>query len=142
MKMQVLYWTKTGNAQLVADQVSRVFKCKCDQIPPAYPCDNEKLVLIFFEEKGKNNKQMIAFCKDLTISRAQNVALIALGNGNTDVTGLVDIFKANGVNVVGTKNLTVHSGLFGKGKITNQHIADASDFAKEIAGKIFEKIEY
>lgn len=143
MKMQVLYSSKTGNAQLVADKVSRVFKCKCDQIPPAYPCENEKLVLIVFENYGKLDKQLVSFCKDLSSSRASNVALIALSNdGNTDIGELAGIFKGNDVNVAKVYGLTVHKGLFGKGKVTEQHISDASEFAKGVVESIFEKVDY
>ena len=58
MKMQVLYFSKNGkgNAEAVATAVGRTFKCKCDQIPPAYPCEKEKLVIIVFDDYGKKSK--------------------------------------------------------------------------------------
>ena len=42
MKMQALYQsTKTDNTYRLLEVVSKEHKCKCDQIPPAYPCENE-----------------------------------------------------------------------------------------------------
>ncbi len=135
MKMQVLYFSKNGkgNAEAVATAVGRTFKCKCDQIPPAYPCEKEKLVIIVFDDYGKKAKQLVDFCKDLSAERAANVALIPL-------SVLADIFKANGVAVAGIQGVEIKKGLFGIGKLTDEKVKVATDFATKIVTTLFEHI--
>ena len=143
MKMQVLYFSKNGkgNAEAVATAVGRTFKCKCDQIPPAYPCQNEKLVIIVFDNYGKKAKQLIDFCKDLALERASNVAIIPLSNdGSNDIGELADIFKANKVNVAGVQGVEIKKGLFGAGKLTDDKVKVATDFATTMVTSLFEHI--
>ena len=143
MKMQVLYFSKNGkgNAEAVATAVGRTFKCKCDQIPPAYPCQNEKLVIIVFDNYGKKAKQLIDFCKDLSTERASNVAVIPLSNdGSNDIGELADIFKANNVTVAGIQGIEIKKGLFGAGKLTDDKVKIATDFATKMVTPLFEHI--
>lgn len=143
MKMQVLYFSKNGkgNAEAVATAVGRTFKCKCDQIPPAYPCQNEKLVIIVFDNYGKKAKQLIDFCKDLSTERASNVAVIPLSNdGGNDIGELADIFKANNVTVAGIQGVEIKKGLFGAGKLTDDKVKIATDFATKMVTSLFEHI--
>jgi len=143
MKMQVLYFSKNGkgNAEAVATAVGRTFKCKCDQIPPAYPCQNEKLVIIVFDNYGKKAKQLIDFCKDLSTERASNVAVIPLSNdGSNDIGELADIFKANNVTVAGIQGVEIKKGLFGAGKLTDDKVKIATDFATKMVISLFEHI--
>ena len=143
MKMHVLYFSKNGkgNAEAVATAVGRTFKCKCDQIPPAYPCQNEKLVIIVFDNYGKKAKQLIDFCKDLSLERASNVAIIPLSNdGSNDIGELADIFKANKVNVAGVQGVEIKKGLFGAGTLTDDKVKVATDFATTMVTSLFEHI--
>lgn len=143
MKMQVLYFSKNGkgNAEAVATAVGRTFKCKCDQIPPAYPCQNEKLVIIVFDNYGKKAKQLIDFCKDLSTERASNVAVIPLSNdGSNDIGELAGIFKANNVTVAGIQGVEIKKGLFGAGKLTDDKVKIATDFATKMVTSLFEHI--
>ena len=143
MKMQVLYFSKNGkgNAEAVATAVGRTFKCKCDQIPPAYPCQNEKLVIIVFDNYGKKAKQLIDFCKDLSTERASNVAVIPRSNdGSNDIGELADIFKANNVTVAGIQGIEIKKGLFGAGKLTDDKVKIATDFATKMVTSLFEHI--
>ena len=143
MKMQVLYFSKNGkgNAEAVATAVGRTFKCKCDQIPPAYPCQNEKLVIIVFDNYGKKAKQLIDFCKYLSLERSSNVAIIPLSNdGSNDIGELADIFKANKVNVAGVQGVEIKKGLFGAGKLTDDKVKVATDFATKMVTSLFEHI--
>ena len=143
MKMQVLYFSKNGkgNAEAVATAVGRTFKCKCDQIPPAYPCEKEKLVIIVFDDYGKKAKQLVDFCKDLSAERTSNVALIPLSNtGANEIGELADIFKANGVTVSGIQGVEIKKGLFGTGKLTDEKVKVATDFATKMVTSLFEHI--
>ena len=144
MKMQVLYVQKKEgaqeNAEYLATVIARKYSCKSDKIPPAYPCEQEKLVILCFDAYGKTDKRLIAFCKDLSTSRASNVALVMLSNdGNANVPAdLAEIFKANGVNVAGVCGLAVKKGLFSKPKMTDADVKKAMDFADEKINSLFD----
>ena len=45
-KMTVLYYSKAGNAEALARAIAREQQTKGDQIPPAYPCEAQKLLLM------------------------------------------------------------------------------------------------
>lgn len=139
MKCQCLYFTKTGNVYDLAQAISRDFKCKCDQIPPAYPCENEKIVFIGAEGKNsKPPKQLIDFCKDLTPARTKNVAFYVVSpTGTEGASTLADIVKAKGVNVIpDVYEIQVKSGLFSKGKPSDEQIKGAVAWAKKIVDSL------
>ena len=143
MKMQVLYVEKKegvqGNPEIIAEKISREFKCKSDKIPPAYPCDNERLVFLIYEGYGKLDKRLISFCKDLSTARASNVALISLtADGSAQVGELEGIFKANGVNIAATKGIQVKKGLFGVAKVHDDQTNEAVEFSKKVVSEYFE----
>ena len=48
-KMQVLYFSKTGNTEKMAQAIGKSQKAKSDKIPPAYPVEGQKLILIGLE---------------------------------------------------------------------------------------------
>lgn len=146
MKMQVLYVQKKEgameNTETIATAVARQYKCKGDKIPPAYPCEQEKLVILCCETYGKTDKRLVAFCKDLSTSRATNVALIMLNNdGNTNVPAdLADIFKTNGVNVVGACGIVAKKSLFSKAKVTDADVKKALEFADVQINSLFDTV--
>ena len=145
MKMQVLYVEKQpgkqGNPEIIAEAIAREFKCKSDKIPPAYPCDNERMVFLIFEGYGKLDKRLISFAKDLSTARASNVALISLTNdGAASVGELEGIFKDNGVNIADKKGIAVKKGLFGASKVGDAQVSEAMDFAKKIVSAYFENV--
>lgn len=78
-------------------------QCVCDQIPPAYPCEGEKVVFIGVEMNGKLPGAVDHFCKDLNPTRAKGVAFYVLNsNGNTDgLSSIIDTMKKNGVETYG-----------------------------------------
>ena len=43
-KMQVLYSSKAGNTEKMAQAIGRAQKVKSDKIPPAYPVEGQKLI--------------------------------------------------------------------------------------------------
>jgi len=134
MKGRSLHYSKTGDAQVIAAEIGRIHQCVSDKIPSAYPCDGEKLVFIGAEMGKKPEKAIEDFCRALTPSRTKNVAFYVI-NGTGDVSGLDEIKKAltdNGVNVVAVKGIEVKSGLFKKGKITQEDIDATLAWAGEI----------
>ena len=146
MKMQVLYVQKKEgameNTETIATAISRQYKCKGDKIPPAYPCEQEKLVILCIETYGKSDKRLIAFTRDLSTARASNVALVMLNNdGNNNVPAdLAEIFKNNGVNVVGACGIAVKKSLFSKAKVTDADVKTALDFADKQITSLFDSV--
>ncbi|HAN44835.1 MAG TPA: hypothetical protein DCP97_05525 [Ruminococcaceae bacterium] len=140
MKMQVLYFSKDGNSQILANALSREHRCKCDQIPPAYPCENEKLVIIGLELNGKEApKQVVDFCKNMTDKRAKNVAFFEVSsNGGIDGLGnLKSILKGNGINVMDDVHIcTVKGSLFSKGKVTEGDVVAIKDWSIKLIEKL------
>ena len=139
MKMQALYQsTKSENPYKLSGIISRELKCKCDQIPPAYPCENEKLVFIAVEGKNaKPDKKVVAFCKDLTPARAKNVAFIIVStSGSEGCSTLTEILKGQGVNVVDSFECKAKSKLFGVGPIAEADIANCKAWAQKVVDSL------
>jgi len=138
MKMRVHFISKSGQARDLAMALSREFQCKSDSIPPAYPCDNERLVFIGFEfgaEKGVST-----FCKNLTAARANNVAFFATSSSGTkSFDSYAKILEANHVHVVPENfQLKMRSGLFGKGKVSADDEKAIIEWAKKVMESLAE----
>lgn len=135
-KLQIEFQiTKSGNPLEISDHLSSILKSKSDQIPPAYMCNNEKLVIIIFE---KVDKVMREYISSLNSSKTANIAYISIyGDGLEELS---QISKTAGVNVVGTYNVGVKKSLFGKGKMSQEQLDGAVKFAKEEANKLFESL--
>ena len=103
----------------LAQAITEDQKAKCDKIPPAYPCENEKLVMIGVDADKKSPEKPLAdFCATLTPARAKNVAFFAIGGlCNEMIDELKKIVKATGTNVLEeTFSVQAKSSLFKKGK--------------------------
>lgn len=82
IKMRVLYMEK-GKFPALSSLIHREFGLDInasDRIPPAYSCNNERLVILMLATKGDLESQVRLFCRELTKARAQNVALVIDGN--------------------------------------------------------------
>lgn len=145
MKLQTFFFSKDetgGQARLIGDELSNLFKCKCDQIPPAYQCNKEKLVVITYEKYGKLPKKFIEFIESMTTEKVFNVALIEISNtGNDGVAEVSAIFEKNGVKVVDTLGIVAKKGFFSKPKVAEEDIQKAVDFSHKIAAELFDSIK-
>lgn len=133
-KMRILFYSKAGNSELMAQAISREQKAGCDKIPPAYPCEGEKLLFIGVEaDKKKPEAPLADFCSNLTPQRCKNVAFFAIGSSFEVIDELKSIVKKNGVNVVeNTYTCSVKGGLFKKGKVSDSDLAAAAKWSNEI----------
>ena len=135
-KLQIEFQvTKSGHPLEISDHLSSLLKSKSDQIPPAYMCNKEKLVFIIYEKVDKVLKEYI---ESLNQEKTANVAYISMYREGMDE--LSSISKGLGVNVVGTYNVGIKKGLFGKGKLTQEEIEGAVEFAKKEANQLFESL--
>ena len=139
MKLQVFLYSKYGYAQRIADALSEKFTCKCDQIPPAYQCNEEKLIFIVYEKYGSLDKKLVAYMKEMDTKKVQNIAFIEVSNtGNEALEEMSNIVKANGVNISGTYGVAIKRSLFAKGQLTDDMLQDALKFADEQGKANFE----
>ena len=46
MKTKSLHYSKGGRVNEIAAEIGRVHACVCDQLPPAYPCEGERVVFV------------------------------------------------------------------------------------------------
>ena len=130
-KMRAMFYPETGNAEKIALTIAKdqeIDRDRIDRIPPAYPCEKERLLFIGVELKGSSvPKPVIALCNDLKPDRARNVAFFAIGGGSFDkMNELREIVQKKGVNVAGSTFECPSSGLLKK------TIADA-DVQKTVA---------
>ncbi|WP_077534404.1 flavodoxin family protein [Massiliimalia massiliensis] len=138
-KMRALYFSPAGNTEKMARAIAKAQESICDQIPPAYPSENEKLLFIGVEMKGSSaNKVVLDLCRDLTPSRAKNVAFFAVGSGNfSAIEELKTIVKGKGLEVVGsTYECTVKGGLFKQGKVTDADVDGVVAWAANIVDSL------
>ena len=133
-KMRVLFYSKAGNAEHVAQAIARNYKTTSDQIPPAYPSDNEKLMIICIEAGSKPDVSVRDFCSNLTLQRAKNVAFLVISKGSdgSAVAPLIDSVKKRGLNVVGDTHVIKVGGLLKQANIKQADLDGALKWAQGI----------
>ncbi|MBQ7377081.1 MAG: hypothetical protein IJW71_01995 [Clostridia bacterium] len=99
MKLRVLTDTSKGKLLSIASTLASNSDYKADIIPPAYPCERERLVIIVFTAKGKTTTTFDLFAKSLDKSRAQNVAFIVDGDA-AKAEPVINMIKEAGTNVI------------------------------------------
>ncbi len=101
MKARVLYYSGKKNMKQLAAVLAKKLETKEDVIPPAYPCDKEKLLLLGVTSAKAMSDEFMRFCDGLNPSRALNVALFV--NGKTEhAQAIADRIAKAGANVCPT----------------------------------------
>ena len=85
LKMRFLYYSGKGKMKNIAETVKNEFGLAenfnaIDIIPPAYSCQNERLVILAVSGKGDPDDILRRFCSELDKKKAQNVALLVDGD--------------------------------------------------------------
>ncbi len=136
VKMRVMCASTKGKIKTYATALSEAFKCRVDDVPPAYSCDKERLVLIVASLKGDPSDKLRRFCGELNPSRAYNVALII--DNETQQKGievLKNTLREAGTNVIDDVYY-VKAGLFSGSKITLEERTAIVKWAESIAESI------
>ena len=133
--MRVLYNSKKKGMEQLAQAIRAEYELPVNavdsKIPPAYPCDKERIVIIGVSAKGASPENVRTFCSGLDKSRASNVALLIDGNQEA-ADALGKIVSDAGTNLVGSKVISFGGfGPFG-GTMTEEVRADVSAWVKEI----------
>ena len=135
MKMRVMYASKKAKLITYAEAIGAACGCLVNDIPPAYPADKERLVLIGLTGKGALEDRVRRFCSELTPDKAANVALFVDGEAGSETEKQIrEVLTTAGTNVLdGT--YYVKCGLFGK-KITLEERQKIVDWARKMQDEV------
>ena len=129
LKMRFLYFSKKAKMKAMAEAIKSEFDLAqnfnaIDIIPPAYSCENERLVILAISGKGEPDDVLRRFCSELNKKKAQNVALLVDGDeklGNR----LLEVLKETGTNVLENVKYIKIGGLpFLGGKVSEDEKKD------------------
>ena len=132
MKLRVLTDTSKGKLLSIASTLASNSDYKADIIPPAYPCERERLVIIVLTAKGKTTTTFDLFAKSPDKSRAQNVAFIVDGDA-AKAEPVINMIKEAGTNVV-DDILYINGGL--PFKFVRKYSADEMETVKAWVNKV------
>lgn len=104
LKMRFLYYSGKAKIKAMADIIKTEFELTqnhnaTDIIPPAYSCENERLVILAVSGKGEPDDILRRFCSELNKKKAQNVALLVDGDEKL-ANRLLEVLKETGTNVI------------------------------------------
>ena len=129
LKMRFLYYSGKAKIKSLAEIVKKEFDLSqnhnaIDIVPPAYSCENERLVILAVSGKGEPDDVLRRFCSELNKKKAQNVALLVDGDeklGNR----LLEVLKETGTNVLDNVKYIKIGGLpFLGGKVSEEEKQD------------------
>ena len=103
IKMRFLYYSKQAKMKALGQAIKTEFDLSAnnnavDIIPPAYSCENERLVILGVSGKGDPDDILRRFCSELNKKKAQNVALLVDGDEKI-ANRLLEVLKETGTNV-------------------------------------------
>ncbi len=114
MRMRVLTKTSKGKLLAIADEVTKLIEADkaTDEIPSAYPCDGERLVVIVASAKASMPENFERFVRSLKKSVTANVAFIIDGTPE-NAAKIVEMAKTGtpNTNVIEDNILYIKGGL-------------------------------
>ncbi|MBE6706130.1 MAG: hypothetical protein E7577_00645 [Ruminococcaceae bacterium] len=140
LKMRFLYYSNKSKMKTIAESVKNEFDLAAanaiDVIPPAYSCENERLVILAVSGKGEPNDILRRFCLELNKKKAQNVALLVDGDEKLGAK-LTEAVKQTGTNFIDDVKYIKIGGLpFFGGKLTDDEKADILAWVHNIVNNI------
>lgn len=141
LKMRFLYYSKKGKMKSIAEAIKTEFELTqnynaIDIIPPAYSCENERLVILGVSGKGDPDDILRRFCSELNKKKAQNIALLVDGDEKL-ASALLDALKEAGSNVFeDVKYVKMGGILFLGGKLTDEEKSDVLAWAHNIVNNL------
>ncbi len=133
VKMRVMCASSKGKIRTYATALGEAFKCLVNDVPPAYPCDKERLVIIVMSLKGDPSDKLRLFCSELNPSRAYNVALAVDNKDQTRGIKIVkDTLKDAGTNVIDDIYYLKSPGFLSGSKISLEERTDIVKWAERV----------
>ena len=141
LKMRFLYYSKKSKMKDLGEAIKVEFGLAqnynaIDIIPPAYSCENERLVILAISGKGDVDDLVRRFCRELDKKKAQNVAMLVDGDEKL-ATKLADAIKQTGTNFIDNIKYIKIGGLpFIGGKLSDDEKADILKWTHDIVDSI------
>ncbi len=77
IRLRILHYPDNKKLAALCKEINGEYEnSKFDKIPPAYPCENERLLIAFIKCGKDPANDLRMFCGDLTKQRVTNVAFI------------------------------------------------------------------
>ena len=139
--MRFLYYSKKPQMKQLAAAIKNEFALTennnaTDIIPPAYSCENERLVILGISGKSELDDMVRRFCGELNKKKAQNVAIFIDGDDKL-MQNTISVLKEAGTNVIENTKLVKFSGLpFIGGKLSDSECQEYIAWAHEIVDSI------
>ncbi len=137
IKMRILYYPEKGKLHAAADLIKAEYDLSVnavDTIPPAYSCNNERIVILALSVKGDADDTLRRFLLELTKARAQNVAIIHNGNP-AGLAKVKEYLTTSGAKIVG-ETLPMDIGLFSGKKLSDDEKAKVLDWTRGIVASL------
>ena len=137
MKMRALVVSGKGKLKAIGDLLAKNGTYQSDTIPPAYPCDGERLVVIVATAKPSMPDYFGRFARSIKKTLAANVAFIIDGTPE-NAANIIEMTKTNDANVLDNNVLYIEGGLpfkFAK-KVTPEEMQKVIDWVKTIRASL------
>ena len=136
MKMRALVVSGKGKLKAIGEMLAKNGTYAADIIPPAYSCENERLVILAVSGKGEPDDVLRRFCFELNKKKAQNVALLVDGDEKM-AAKLLEVLRETGTNVIDDIKYVKISGLpFFGGKVTDEEKQDLVAWVKSVIDRL------
>ena len=136
IKMRVLCYPEKKKLLAIGNMIKAEYDLSInavDRIPPAYPCDKERIVILATNIKGELKDDYRLFLGRLNKNGAANVAIIAAGD-DACVAKTKELLREAGTNVI-DDTLKIKMGLFDS-KVTDEEKADILAWVEKIKGEL------
>ena len=141
LKMRFLYYSKKPQMKQLAAAIKTEFGLTennnaTDIIPPAYSCENERLVILGISGKGDLDDMVRRFCGELNKKKAQNVAVFIDGDEKL-LQNTVSVLKETGTNVIENTKIVKFGGLpFIGGKLSDAELKEYREWVHSLVDNL------
>ncbi len=141
LKMRFLYYSKKSKMKDLGEAIKAEFGLSqnynaIDIIPPAYSCENERLVILAISGKGDVDDLVRRFCRELDKKKAQNVALLIDGDEKLR-DNVLSTLRETGTNVIEDVKMVKFGGLaFLGGKLAEAEKAELIAWVHSVVDSI------
>lgn len=136
IKMRVLCYPEKKKLLAIGNMIKAEYDLSInavDRIPPAYPCDKERIVILATNIKGELKDDYRLFLGRLSKAGAANVAIMAAGD-DACVEKTKELLREAGTNVI-DDTLKIKMGLFDS-KVTDEEKTDILAWVEKIKGEL------
>ena len=136
IKMRVLCYPEKKKLLAIGNMIKAEYDLSInavDRIPPAYPCDKERIVILATNIKGELKDDYRLFLGRLSKAGAANVAILAAGD-DACVEKTKELLREAGTNVI-EDTLKIKMGLFDS-KVTDEEKAAVLAWVEKIKGEL------